>query len=670
MQKSIDKIYYAAIYLRLSKEDGDLSSGEKKESNSIANQRKLIEDYLSRNPEITLVQEFCDDGYTGANFDRPDFQRMMEQVKTGKINCIIVKDLSRFGRDYIDSGRYIEKIFPSLGIRFIAINDNYDSAQSQQAGNEIILPFKNLINDSYSRDISIKIRSNLETKRRNGEFVGSHVVYGYRRSDDDKNKLVIDQTVAPVIQSIFSMKMDGFSPAQIADKLNKDGVPSPYEYKRQSGSKYQSGFKKQIQTDWGAKAIYRILKNEMYTGTLVQGKTTTPNHKIKSRTTKDEADWMRTENAHDAIISPSIFDMVQKLMLEDTRSPSGDNSVHLFSGKVFCADCQSTMTRKKTKSAGKEYVYFVCNANKVDRKVCDAHTVKEQVVYDAALAVIQAQVSLALNLEIALGELNGISWERREMERIASKIARQEEVIEHNKQMKAHVYEDFKTEMITREEYFIFKAEVRPHTKKNKENSFPFYCAHCGRKLQRTFGTDVHFYCVTPYWDTDEEPCKSVRWDRTDIEEVVLAALKAQIAVMTVETVGKIQNTTSEGTLLRQRLKVLASELESGDTQKVQSYLDYREGRITKDEFITLRSEREKRMEELKNLIAETEVAYEDFLEKENQAKQEQAIVERTSSMNDEALKELMYDAVERINVTDNQNIEIIWKFDDLFATA
>ena len=351
----------------------------------------------------------------------------------------------------------------------IAINDNYDSAQSQQAGNEIILPFKNLINDSYSRDISIKIRSNLETKRRNGEFVGSHVVYGYRRSDDDKNKLVIDQTVAPVIQSIFSMKMDGFSPAQIADKLNKDGVPSPYEYKRQSGSRYQSGFKKQIQTDWGAKAIYRILKNEMYTGTLVQGKTTTPNHKIKSRTTKDEADWMRTENAHDAIISPSIFDMVQKLMLEDTRSPSGDNSVHLFSGKVFCADCQSTMTRKKTKSAGKEYVYFVCNANKVDRKVCDAHTVKEQVVYDAALAVIQAQVSLALNLEIALGELNGISWERREMERIASKIARQEEVIEHNKQMKAHVYEDFKTEMITREEYFIFKAEFDKNIQEAKE---------------------------------------------------------------------------------------------------------------------------------------------------------------------------------------------------------
>ena len=469
MQKIIDKIYYAAIYLRLSKEDGDISSGEKKESNSIANQRKLIEDYLSKHPEITLVQEFCDDGYTGANFDRPDFQRMMDQVRKGKINCVIVKDLSRFGRDYIDSGKYIEKIFPSLGIRFIAINDNYDSAQSQQAGNEIILPFKNLINDSYSRDISIKIRSNLDTKRRNGEFVGTHVVYGYRRSDEDKNKLVIDQIVAPIVQSIFSMKMDGFSPAQIADKLNKDGVPSPYEYKRLSGMKFHTGFKKQVQTEWSPVAVYRILKNEMYTGTLVQGKTSTPNHKIKNRTKKDEADWMRTENAHDAIISPALFDRVQKIMLDDTRSPSGDDAVHLFSGKVFCADCQSTMTRKRTKSAGKEYVYFVCNANKVDRKVCDSHTVKEQVVYDAALAVIQAQVSLALDLDAALGQLNGASWERREMERIASKIARQEEIIEHNKQMKAHVYEDFKTEMITREEYIIFKEEFDKNIQEAKE---------------------------------------------------------------------------------------------------------------------------------------------------------------------------------------------------------
>lgn len=199
MQKIMDNTYYAAIYLRLSKEDGDFSSsGEKKESNSIANQRKLIEDFLKQHPEVVLTQEFCDDGFTGANFDRPDFQRMIELVKQRKINCIVVKDLSRFGRDYIESGKYIEKIFPALGVRFIAINDNYDSAMSHQAGNEIILPFKNLINDSYSRDISIKVRSNLDIKRRNGEFVGTHVVYGYQRSEENKNQLVIDKTVAPI----------------------------------------------------------------------------------------------------------------------------------------------------------------------------------------------------------------------------------------------------------------------------------------------------------------------------------------------------------------------------------------------------------------------------------------------------------------------------------------
>lgn len=235
------------------------------------------------------------------------------------------------------------------------------------------------------------------------------------------------------------------------------------------------------------------------------------------------------------------------------------------------------------------------------------------------------------------------------------------------------VHENAHEAIVTVEEFEAAQEalrKVKPHVKKNKENVFPFFCAHCGRKLQRTFGKDVHFYCVTPYWMDSEEACKSVRWDRTDIEDVVLEALKAQIAVMTVESAAKTQNTKSEGTLLRQRLKVLTAELDGSDKQKVQSYLDYREGRITREDFINLRSEREKRMAELKDLIAQTEAEYEEFLKKEDQAKQEQALVERTSSMNDDALREIMYDAVERINVTDNQNIEIIWKFNDLFASA
>ena len=464
MQRILDNNYLAAIYLRLSKEDGDLSTaGGKTESNSIANQRKLIEEFLKKHPEITFVQEFCDDGFTGTNFDRPDFQKMMEKIKQREINCIIVKDLSRFGRDYIESGRYLEKIFPHLGVRFIAINDNYDSAQKEQAGNEIILPFKNLINDSYARDISIKVRSNLDIKRRNGEFVGTHVVYGYQRSEEDKHRLEIDKTAAAVVQRIFQMKVDGKSPGQIAKQLNEEGVPSPLEYKRLCGEKLKTSFKQQAKSEWRHVAIYRILQDEMYIGTLVQGKTTSPNYKVKTRKFKANEEWMRTENAHEAIISPATFELVQKLLREDTRSTKKSETVALFAGKIFCAVCHNTMARKRTVVSGKEYLYYLCQNPGCKLRI------KEQLVYDAVLAVIQSQVAMALDMERALKQLNDVSWERRELERIASSITRQEEVIAHNNQMKAMIYEDFKSEIISLEDYRIFKAEFDKNISEAKE---------------------------------------------------------------------------------------------------------------------------------------------------------------------------------------------------------
>lgn len=190
MLKLNDKTYHAAIYLRLSQEDGDISVSDKNESNSISTQRDLIQAFLRKQADILYEAEFCDDGYTGTNFDRPGFTDMMKAVREKRVDCIIVKDLSRFGRDYIESGKYIQKIFPMLGVRFIAINDGYDSADTENQSNDFVLPFKNLINDSYCRDISIKSRSNLEVKRRNGEFVGNFAVFGYMRSPDDKHKLM------------------------------------------------------------------------------------------------------------------------------------------------------------------------------------------------------------------------------------------------------------------------------------------------------------------------------------------------------------------------------------------------------------------------------------------------------------------------------------------------
>lgn len=459
LKLSLDRDYKAAIYLRLSKEDGDFSfSGEKLESDSISNQRLLIMEYLKKHPEITVVREYCDDGFTGANFERPDFNKMMDAVRAGEIDCIVVKDLSRFGREYIGSGEYIQKVFPRLGIRFIAINDHYDNAQPGAADNELVLPFKNLMNDSYCRDISIKVRSNLEAKRRNGQFVGTRVVFGYMRSPDNKNQLVIDPEAAPVVQDIFKWKVEGLSPAQIADQLNTANVPSPIEYKKAKGSKQRTCFQTKQVALWSAVAIYRILKNEIYTGTLVQGKTTSPNHKVKKTVTKPSNEWSRTENAHEPIIAPAQFDLVQRLMQDDTRSPVGTKGVHPFSGKIFCADCGSPMVRRVTRTGGHEYAYFICGGNKNDKNSCSSHSIKESVVYDTVLAVVQGHIAAAMDMAVAMTQIDNLAWENRELEKINAKIAFQEEIIDKNRRLKTGAYEDFKSDFISRDEYKIYTA--------------------------------------------------------------------------------------------------------------------------------------------------------------------------------------------------------------------
>ena len=457
---NLEQEYRAAIYLRLSKDDGDFSvTGQKLESDSISNQRLLIKSFLKKHPEIVSAKEFCDDGYTGTNFERPDFQKMMSAISSGELNCIVVKDLSRFGREYIEVGKYIEKIFPRLGIRFIAINDSYDNAQPNSAANEIVLPFKNLINDSYCRDISIKVRSNLDAKRRNGEFVGSRVVYGYLRSPEDKNKLIIDEKVSPIIQDIFRWKTEGLSPAQIADRLNAIGILSPIEYKRSCGSKQRTCFQTKMQAAWSAVAIYRILKNEIYTGTLVQGKTTTPNYKVKKTILKKETEWARTANAHEAIITPAQFDLVQKIMLDDTRSPVGSDGVHPFSGKVFCADCNGAMVRKVSRNGNHEYAYFICGNNKQDKSTCSSHSIREDTVMATVLAVIQAQIAVALDMNEAMSRVQSLSWESRELEKLDAKISFQENIIEKSRHLKASLYEDYHNAIVTREEYEAYKKD-------------------------------------------------------------------------------------------------------------------------------------------------------------------------------------------------------------------
>ena len=228
-------------YLRLSREDGD-----KLESDSIKNQRELIKEFLTQHQGLNLVEEYVDDGYSGTSYERPAFKRLIEDVKTGKINCIIVKDLSRLGRNYIETGRYLEKIFPMMGVRFISVLDHYDSASLNNEADQIIVPFKNLINDAYCRDISTKIRSQLDVKRRTGKFIGSFACYGYQKDPMDVNHLLVDPYAADIVRLVFRMKMTGCNSQRIAEKLNEMGVLPPAEYKRSLGFNYDCGYRRVI----------------------------------------------------------------------------------------------------------------------------------------------------------------------------------------------------------------------------------------------------------------------------------------------------------------------------------------------------------------------------------------------------------------------------------------
>ena len=459
MLKLNDKTYHAAIYLRLSQEDGDISVSDKNESNSISTQRDLIQAFLRKQADILYEAEFCDDGYTGTNFDRPGFNKMMEAVREKRVDCIIVKDLSRFGRDYIESGKYIQKIFPMLGVRFIAINDGYDSADTENQSNDFVLPFKNLINDSYCRDISIKSRSNLEVKRRNGEFVGNFTVFGYMRSPDDKHKLIVDEEAAVVVRNIFNWKQEGWNAQQIANHLNKLHFPSPMEYKRKCGHNYRTSFKTKTVAQWSAVAVLRILKNPVYTGVLEQGKTTTPNYKVKTRIVKDESKWTRIENAHEAIITPAQFELVQTVLGLDTCRAEGQDEIYPFSGMIYCADCQSPMIHRTATSSGKKYQYYMCSGNKRDKDSCTTHNIKCELVEKVVLATVQAHISMAIDIDNAMKRVEALDWEKREIRKIDAQISAMELDVEKFNNIKMELYEDLKSDLITKEEYHSFKND-------------------------------------------------------------------------------------------------------------------------------------------------------------------------------------------------------------------
>lgn len=452
MSNKIKKIYHAAIYVRLSKEDGDVSNAVKAESNSISNQKNLIRDFLKDKEDVEVVSERVDDGYSGSNFERPAFKLMLEDIKKGIVDCVIVKDLSRFGREYIDSGRYIERLFPALGVRFIAINDNYDSLNRKDQADEIIIPFKNLINDAYCRDISVKIRSHLEVKRKNGEFIGSFAPYGYQKNENDRNSLVIDPIAAGIVKDIFRMKLHGLSQDAVANRLNDAGILSPMEYKNVTGSNYQTSFKTSDKAVWSSVTVRRILENELYIGNLVQGRQTTPNHKVKKTVLKPEKDWVRIEKNHEAIISDRDFSIVQRLLGMDTRISPKQSEVYPLAGLIVCADCGAAMVRQNAYAGGKKYQYYVCSRNK-ETKECSNHRTPVDRLEETVLQFLQVQISNILNLKKVMEKVSTIPFQELDIKELEKCIEQKETEVERCKELRNMLYEDMKDGIVSKEDY-------------------------------------------------------------------------------------------------------------------------------------------------------------------------------------------------------------------------
>ena len=446
--------YRAMAYYRLSKDDKNEdrsrdSAGEI--SDSILNQRKLVHAYLKNHPGITLVDEAYDDGYSGTNYDRPGFRSVLDKVQSGSINCVIVKDLSRLGREYIETGKYLEMIFPSFGVRFIAINDDVDSEHST-AGDDIIIPIKNIMNESYCRELSKKLRNQFRIQRGNGEFLGAFASYGYCKSPDDKHKLVVDEYAAEVVRGIFSMKIKGCSQNIIADFLNQEKVLPPAEYKKSLGMKYKTGFQASTQAKWSVVTINRILNNPIYIGTLVQGKRGTPNYKIKKMRVRSEDDWVVVENNHPAIIDPLMFSIVQKLMERDTRRPPKEDVLLPLAGVLFCPDCGRALQRRTVTRGEQKYYYYVCATYK-DGKGCSSHSFEQNKLEETVLHAVTGQIQMIVELNQLVHDIGLQKIDQIRLGRVDLMIARKEQDLDRDKEFRMKLYEALNDNLIDRDEY-------------------------------------------------------------------------------------------------------------------------------------------------------------------------------------------------------------------------
>lgn len=379
----------AAIYCRLSQDDGNAG-----ESNSIQTQKALLKQYCAEN-RIPIAGVYCDDGWSGTNFERPQFKQMMEDIEAGKINVVIVKDLSRFGREYAQMGLYIEHYFEEKGVRFISIAENYDS---KNGSDNLVLPFTNVINSYYTRQVSAKTKAAHRARAKEGMYLGAHAPFGYEKDPQNRHKLIVDPPAAEVVQMIFRLFTDGIGYGKMTKILRERKILNPQAYfNRNHPDYYESDYWRQ-DFDWHASTIRSILNNPVYLGKAVFGRTRTKGFFDKRREETPEKDWIVYNNAHQAIISEELWDTVHQMM-KAKRRPNAKGELQPFAGLVKCADCGSSLNVSYDAKRG-TYTGFSCwvyrNYGK-DR--CTSHYISWKALYQIVLEDIRRHASRAQNAE-------------------------------------------------------------------------------------------------------------------------------------------------------------------------------------------------------------------------------------------------------------------------------
>ncbi len=467
------KIWSVALYIRLSQEDED-NGTEKQESNSVTSQKTLLNEFIEEHDDLIIYDTYIDDGFTGTDFNRPSFQRLLEDMRNGNINCVIVKDLSRLGRNYIEVGNYIEQVFPLFNIRFIAINDSVDSFKNPASTNTILVPFKNLINDEYARDTSVKIRTSLNGKKKKGEFIGAFPSYGYIKDPKNKNKLVIDEVAAEIVRKIYNWHVnEGLGKVSICHRLNDMGIINPTGHKKiELGQNYNNCATKDNTYTWTPSTIRNILNNEVYLGHTVQGKRRVKSYKVHKVEAVPKEEWVRVENTHEPIIDKETFEKAQNLNKKDMKVSQKTGELSIWAGVLKCKDCGRAMNKKSsTNKSGNTYEYYICSTyRKKSNNLCTKHTIKAEKLEKAVLQAINLHIDLLIDTEEIIKQISESSFQNVKNEKIENMIIAKQNDISKISNFKRTLYEDWKNEDITREEYLEYKHKYENDIERLKIN--------------------------------------------------------------------------------------------------------------------------------------------------------------------------------------------------------